>query len=110
MTWRGLCRRMSMNLIDQNPGRGSGSSCRDRKNPANVTAAAASQMNTPNGQYPRRGSQRLHEETRDGDGQLDVPHSEGQTAILQCPLYCSSGGSPTPRIVTPLREQGHWPS
>jgi hypothetical protein len=38
---------MSMNRIDQYPGRGSGSSCRDQKNPANVTAAAASQMTTP---------------------------------------------------------------
>jgi hypothetical protein len=36
-----------MNLIDQNPGRGSESSCRDHKNPANVTTAAASQMKTP---------------------------------------------------------------
>ncbi len=33
--------------IDQNPGRVSGSSCRDRKNAANVTAAAASQVITP---------------------------------------------------------------
>jgi hypothetical protein len=38
---------MSMNRIDQSPGRWSGSSCRDQKNPVNVTAAAASQMITP---------------------------------------------------------------
>jgi len=38
---------MSMNRIDQYPGRGSGSSCRDQMNPANVTAAAASQTTTP---------------------------------------------------------------
>ena len=38
---------MSINRIDQNPGRGSGSSCRARKNPVTVTAAAASQKITP---------------------------------------------------------------
>ena len=38
---------MIMNRIDQYPDRGSGSSCRDQKNPANVTAAATSQMITP---------------------------------------------------------------
>jgi hypothetical protein len=38
---------MSMNRIDQYPGRGSGSSFRDQKNPANVIAAEPSQMITP---------------------------------------------------------------
>ena len=38
---------MSMNRIDQYPGRGSGNSCRAHKNPVNVTAAAASQLITP---------------------------------------------------------------
>ena len=38
---------MSINLIDQYPGRGSGSSCRDKKNPANVMAATASQNEYP---------------------------------------------------------------
>jgi hypothetical protein len=37
---------MSMNRIDQYPGRGSGNSCRGHKNPVNVTAAAASQLIT----------------------------------------------------------------
>ena len=37
---------MSMNRIDQYPGRGS-TPCRDQKNPVNVTAAEASQMITP---------------------------------------------------------------
>ena len=68
---------MSMNRIDQYPGRGSGSSCRDQKNPANVTAAAGEPDDHPDGQDPRRGSQRHHDEARDGDGQPDVPHSEG---------------------------------
>jgi hypothetical protein len=38
---------MSMNRIDQYPGRGSGSSCRAWKTPVTVTTAAASQMITP---------------------------------------------------------------
>ena len=38
---------MSMNLIAQYPGRGSGRSCRDQKNPVIVTHAGASQMTTP---------------------------------------------------------------
>ena len=36
-----------MNRIDQNVGRGSGSSCRARTNPVNVTATVQSQMITP---------------------------------------------------------------
>jgi hypothetical protein len=38
---------MSINRIDQYPGRGSASSCRVQKTPARVTAAAASQKITP---------------------------------------------------------------
>ena len=68
---------MSMNRIDQYPGRGSGSSCRDQKNPANVTAAAASQMITPTARTHGVDPNDHHDEARDGDGQPDVPHSEG---------------------------------
>ena len=38
---------MSISRIDQNPGRGSGSSCPARKKPVTVTAAATSQKITP---------------------------------------------------------------
>ena len=38
---------MSIDRIDQNPGRGSGSSCRASWNPVAVTAAATSQKITP---------------------------------------------------------------
>ena len=38
---------MSMNRIDHNPGRGTGSSCRAKKNAVSVTAEAASHISTP---------------------------------------------------------------
>src|ERR1039458_2708349 len=44
--WAWTVSWMSMNRIDQNPSRVSASSCRDQKNPANATVAAASQMIT----------------------------------------------------------------
>ncbi len=38
---------MSMNLVAQKPGRGSGSSRRDQKTPVNVVTAATSHPNIP---------------------------------------------------------------
>ena len=83
---------MSMNRIDQYPGRGSGNSCRAHKNPVNVTAAAASQLITPT----------ATSHSVDPDANTMTPTmattsarypTQGQTAILQCPLCCSSRGS-----------------
>jgi hypothetical protein len=45
--WAWTVSWMSMNRIDQYPGRGSGNSCRDHKIPVNVTTATASQVITP---------------------------------------------------------------
>src|SRR5664280_3796497 len=90
--WAWTVSWMSMNRIDQYPGRGSGSSCRDQKNPANVTAAAASQMITPtpriHGVDPNDSTMRPAMVT----ASPTYPTRRAQTATLQCPLYCSSGG------------------
>jgi len=101
---------MSMNRIDQYPGRGSGSSCRDQKNPANVTAAVASQMITPTARTHRVDPVDIAMRPAMATASPTYPTRRAQTAILQCPLYCSSGGSSMPGIVPPLGDQGHWSS
>ena len=97
-----------MNRIDQYPGRGSGSSCRDQKNPANVTAAAASQMITPTARTHGVDPNDITMRPAMATASPTYPTRRAQTAILQCPLYCSSGGSSMPGIVPRLRDQGHW--
>src|SRR5271165_974159 len=96
---------MSMNRIDQYPGRGSGSSCRDQKNPANVTASAASQMITPTARTHGVDPNDMTMRPAMATASPTYPTRRAQTAILQCPLYCSSGGSSMPGIVPRLREQ-----
>ncbi len=101
---------MRMNRLDQYPGRGSGSSCRDEKNPAKFTAAAASQMITPtartHGVDPNDNTMTPAMAT----ASPTYPTRRAYAAIVQCPLYCSSGSSSMPGIVPPLRDQGHWSS
>src|SRR5215813_13915347 len=87
-----------MSRIDQSLGRGSGSSRRAQRKPVNVTGTVASQMITP----PAR--------TQDEDPNASAmrpavattspryPRRRAQTAIFQCPLCCSSGGSSMPGI------------
>ena len=97
---------MSMSRIDQSPGRGAGSSCRAQTKPVNVTGTVASQMITP--------LARTHEVDPNASVMRPAmptaspmyPTRRAQTAILQCPLCCSSecplccrpGGSSMPRI------------
>ena len=65
----------------------------------------------PDGQDPRRGSQRHHDEARDADGQPDLPHSEGPdshspaSVVLQLRRLVHARD-----CSTPLRNQGHWSS
>jgi hypothetical protein len=99
---------MSRNRIDQYPGRGSGSSCRDQKNPANVTAAAAeSQIITPTARTHGVEPNDITMRPAMATDSPTYPTRSAQTAILQCPLYCSPGGLPMPGIVAPLRDEGH---
>jgi len=94
---------MSLNRIDQNPGRGSGSSCRDRKKPTAMTTAAASQMITPtartHGEDPNDNTMRPAIAT----ASPTYPTRSAQTAILQCPLNSSSDSSSMPGIVPECR-------
>ena len=66
-----------MMRTDQSPGRGSGSSCRDRRTPASVGGLGCEPNEHTDGQDPRRGSQRHDDDARKGDAQPEVPHSEG---------------------------------
>src|SRR5271165_5731377 len=101
---------MSMNRIDQYPGRGSGSACRDQKNPANVTAAAASQMNTPTATTHGVDPNDITMRPAMATASPTYPTRRAQTAIRQCMLYRSVGGSSMPGIVPRLRDEGHWSS
>src|SRR5665213_2094630 len=105
--WAWTVSWMSMNRIDQYPGRGSGSSCRDQKNTANVTAAAASQMITPTARTHGVDPNDITMRPAMATASPTYPTRRAQTAILQCPLYCSSGGSSMPEIVPPSRDEGH---
>ena len=101
---------ISMNRIDQYPGRGSESPCRVRKNPANVTAAEASQMITPMARTHGVDPDDITMTPAMATASPMYPTRSAQTAILQCRLYCSSGGSSTPgsvpRLSAPLRATG----
>jgi hypothetical protein len=99
-----------MNRIDQYPGRGSGSSCLDQRNPVNVTAAAASQMITPaartHGVDPNDITMRPVMAT----ASPTYPVRRAQTAILQCPLCCRSAGSSTHGLFHDCENQDRWSS
>ena len=92
--------RMSMNRIDQYPGRGSGNSCRAQKKPVNVTAAAASQLVTPTTRSHGVVPDNITIRPPIATASARYPTRRAQTAILQCPLCCSSAGSSMPRIVS----------
>jgi hypothetical protein len=89
---------MSMSRIDQSRGRGSGSTCRAKRKPVNVTGTVASQMITPLARThdvdPNASAMRPAMAT----ASPRYPTRRAQTAVLQSPLCCSSGGSSTPGI------------
>jgi len=89
---------MSINRIDQYPGRGSGSACRDQENP-DVMAAEASQMITPTARTHDAAPNDSAMRPAMAMASLTYPTRSAQTAILQCPLHCSSGGTSMPGIV-----------
>jgi hypothetical protein len=95
-----------MNRIDHQPGRGSESSRRDRKNPVNVTAAAASQMKTPTARTQGECPVDITMMPTRPIANPEYPTRRAQTAILQCLLYCSSDGSFMPSIVPWLGRPG----
>jgi hypothetical protein len=74
---------MSMNRIDQNVGRGSGSSCRARKNPVNVTATAPSQMITPTAKTHGVDPERITIKPAKATASPMYPTRRDQTATLQ---------------------------
>jgi hypothetical protein len=100
---------MSINRIDQYPGRGSGRSCRDQKNPANVTAAVASHMITPMTRTHGVDPNDITMMPAMATASPTYPTRRAQTAILQCPLPGSSGGSSIPGIVPRLTTRGVRP-
>jgi hypothetical protein len=93
---------MSMNRIGQYPGRGSGREERDRKNPINVTEAEASQMITPTARTHGVDPDDITTTPAIATASPRDPTRRAQTAILQCALFCSSGGSSTLGIIPPL--------
>jgi hypothetical protein len=99
---------MSMKRIDHHPGRGSESSRRVQKNPVNVTAAAASQMIAPAARIQGVDPNDITMRPTMPMASPTYPVRRAQTAILQCPLYCSSGGSSMIESVPRLRDQGHF--
>ena len=99
---------MSMNRIDQYPGRGSGNSCRAQKNPVNVTAAAESQMITPAARTHGVDPDDITMRPAMATASARYPTRRAQTAVLKCPLCCSSGGSSMPGIVREPRVCDHW--
>jgi hypothetical protein len=98
-----------MNRIGQYPGRGSGSSRRDQKNPVKVTAAVASQMITPTASTHGVDPDDIVMRPAIATANPTHPNRRDQTAILQCRLLCSSGGS-TMSAIVPRFGQGHWSS
>ena len=77
---------MSMNRIDQNVGRGSGSSCRAHKNPVNVTATVPSQMITPTARTHGVDPDDFTIKPAMPTANPMYPTRRAQTAILQWPL------------------------
>jgi len=110
--WAWTVSWMSMNRIDQYPGRGSGTSCRDRKNLTNVTVAEASQMITPMARTHGVDPNDITMRPAMATVSPTYPTRRAQTAILQCPLYCNSGGGGSsmpgivPRCALSLRANG----
>jgi hypothetical protein len=94
---------MSMNRNGQSPGRGSGRSWRPQKTPVNVTVAAESQMITPAART--HGVDDLTIRPTTATASATYPTRRAQTAILQCALYRSSGGSTTPASVRAPRRR-----
>ena len=82
-----------MFCIDQYPGRGWGRSCRDQKNPANVAATAASQVISPTARTHGVDPNDITMRPAAATASPTYPTRRAQTAILQYPLYCSSGSS-----------------
>ena len=90
---------MSMNLIDQYPGRGSGNWHRAQKTPVKVTAATASQMINPTARTHGVDPDNITTRPAIATASARYPTRRAQTAILQCALCCSSGGSSMAEIV-----------
>jgi len=88
-----------MNRIDQNVGRGSGSSCRARKNPVSVTGTVQSQMITPTARTHVVDEDSSTIRPASATASPTYPTRSDQTAIRQWRLSRSSGGSRTTRIV-----------
>jgi len=103
--------RMSMNRIDQYPGRGSGKSFRAQKNPVNVTAAVASQVISPTARTHGVDPDNITMRPETATTTATYPARRAQTAILQCPLCCSANGSSIQEIMREPRlcDQGHSP-
>ena len=103
---------MSMNRTDQKPGRGSGSSCRAKRNPVHVTTAAASQRITPAARTHGVDPDTITTRPATPTASARYPTRRAQTAILQCPLCCSSAGSSMPLSMPepPVARQGPWTS
>ena len=68
---------MSIDRIDQNPGRGSGSSCRASWNPAAVTSGRGEPEDHSHTQDPRRRSRQRRDQTGDDDDQRHVAQAKG---------------------------------
>ena len=74
---------MSLNRIDQNPGRGSGSWCKDRKKPAAKTTAAVSQTTTPTARSHAVDPNDITMRPTKATASPTYPTRSAQTAILQ---------------------------
>ena len=109
--WEWIVSWMSMNRIDQNPGRGWGNSRRAQTNPVKVTAATASQPITPTARTHGEDPDNIRMRPAIPMANATYPTRRAQTAILQCPLCCSSGGSSMPGIIpgTWWFDHGHSP-
>ncbi len=94
---------ISMNRIDQNPGRGLGSRCRAQKKLPNATTAAKNQVISPtprtHGVDPNSITMRPAMTTTSATNPIRRDH----TAVLQCPSCCNTCGSSMPGIIPRLR-------
>src|SRR3974390_914850 len=91
---------MSMNRIDQYPGRGSGNSFRAQTNPVMVTAATTNQPITPTARIHGVDPDNITIRPTRATASVIYPTRRPQTAILQCLLCRSSGGSSMAEIVS----------
>ena len=101
-----LGRRSAMDrVVDEHephrpvPGSGLGELARDQKNPVKVTAAVASQMITPTASTHGVDPDDIVMRPAIATANPTYPNRRDQTAILQCRLLCSSGGSTMSAIV-----------